>query len=122
MAGVRKDEFFHFDRRLLGAEIGEDDFGDFVGEAFDESEGWGGAELSDALRDIVVIDRVRDVVGLRGAREIAGHFDSDEEALGLGTFFIGHADFAEDAEVFDGDGIHFQRAREDTRAAVRRTV
>ena len=122
MAGVGEDEFLYFDGGLLSVEIIQEDAGDFIGEAFDKFEGFGGAELGDPLRDVVVIDRVRDVVGLGGAGEIAGDFDGDEEALRLGTFFIGHPDFAENAEVFDGDGIHFQETREDTQGAMRRTV
>ena len=106
MAGVREDELFDFNRGLFSVELTQENAGDFVGEAFDEFEGLRGAELGDAFGDVVVVDSVVDIVGLRSAGEVAGHFDGDEQALRLGTLFIGYADFAEDTEVFDGDRIH----------------
>jgi hypothetical protein len=107
VASIGEDELFHFDGGLLGAEVAQEDASDFISEAFDEFEGVGGAELGDALGDIVVIYGMGNVVRLCGAGEIAGHFNTNEEALGLGAFFLGYADFAKDAEVFDGDGIYF---------------
>ena len=66
MPRVRKNELLHFYCCLRGAEIIEEDARNFVGEAFDELERLGGAKLRDSLRDVVVVDGMGDVVGLRG--------------------------------------------------------
>ena len=106
MTGVGEDELFHLDENSFRAEFVEDNGGNFVGERFKEFEGLRGAELNDALGDVVVVDSGDDVIGKAGFGEVAVHFDGDEEALGFGTFFVGDADMAEHRQVLDADDVH----------------
>jgi hypothetical protein len=122
VASVGKYELLHFDGCLLGAEFVQEDTSNFGGKAFDQFEGIGRAELRDPLGDIVVIDRLSDVVQFTCAGEITGHFHANEKTLRLGTFVVRNSNFAEDAEVFDGDRIHFNDGEHDRGWAGRRTV
>ena len=84
----------------------EESGGDVFGEFFDQFPFAAFAEFEELLRDGEVIDGFREVVGGGGGAEIKVELDVEEEALGLGAFFVRDADAIADFEVVDVDRVH----------------
>ncbi len=93
------------DGDTVGAEVGEDALGDFLGERFHELARSLCGEPFDGVGDAGVINGVGDIVGMSGGDAVGRQFDGGEDALGIGALAVWDAEAGPKFQTVEGNRV-----------------